>query len=266
MYKDEGKKRLKDLDAGSRAYYESLSPELKSFVQDYEQVRGKVFKLTSGKRDSSPSGKFSHHHNGDALDFSHVDYEEYNFLMNTKEGLSLMSRYNLGVIDETDPEMMKKTKATGAHFHVGKDTKYSAKIKERLSTWDTGVDPIYSYKQRYEMGEDPNEIIKDKEDHTGHKHAEGEHYVPFEDKQYEDIFGRVTEKAVIQDVKTENSADRKELKETMTTQEAFLEAYSKDVEKEVDKYGQMSSSEVPVQPININIDLQSQLPDLSILS
>ena len=73
------KVRLKDLDANSKAKYETLSPDLKAFTQEYEELTGKVFKITSAKREAKDKigkgHKHSHHNTGDALDFSAMNYE-----------------------------------------------------------------------------------------------------------------------------------------------------------------------------------------------
>lgn len=34
-----------------------------------------------------------------------------------------MKKYKVGFLDESDPYTMRKTGATGPHFHIGKDSK-----------------------------------------------------------------------------------------------------------------------------------------------
>lgn len=65
--------------------------------------------------------KTSRHNKGEAWDIE-ANKEVYEYLYNTLEGLELLNKYQLGILDETDPETMKRTGATGAHFHIGKDT------------------------------------------------------------------------------------------------------------------------------------------------
>jgi len=38
-----------------------------------------------------------------------------------------------GLLDETDPKVMKQTGATGAHFHIGKDTNPARQYAARAS-------------------------------------------------------------------------------------------------------------------------------------
>lgn len=246
------KVRLKDLDAESKAKYETLSPDLKAFTQEYEELTGKVFKITSAKREAKDKiGKgyeHSHHNTGDAYDFSAMNYEDYNFLVNTKEGLALMDKYKLGVLDETDPTTLEKTGGTGAHFHLGKDSKLYSNTRQRLEAFDSGVEPVFSYKQRYEMGENPKVITPD---------VKEEFSVPFEEKQYQDIFTRVAEKEMVKTVKEEQSKDRQEVKKEISREEEFLKNYLKK-----QTVNNQTSQEQPLEEININVDLQNQLPEL----
>lgn len=146
------KKRLKDRSGDELAAYNSLKPELRAFVDEYEALSGDRFYITSGKRTAGENDRFSHHHEGNALDLRTVNtYNEegesngdgdagiraYIFLYNTPDGLNLMKKYNLGLIDETDPHTLKKTGGTGNHIHIGKDSHYAKHIDERLNTFGT---------------------------------------------------------------------------------------------------------------------------------
>ena len=42
-------------------------------------------------------------------------------IINSPEVLRWLKRHGFGILDETSPEMMKKTGATGKHFHIGPD-------------------------------------------------------------------------------------------------------------------------------------------------
>lgn len=101
-------------------------------------------RVTSGRRDSSPSGNFSHHHNGDALDLGKEHTDVYEYLNNTREGLNLMVKYGMGILDETNPESMEKTKATGPHFHIGQDSGLSQKSLQRYEQFEN-IQPIQSF-------------------------------------------------------------------------------------------------------------------------
>lgn len=125
--------RVKDehKDHDHKSY--GLSEDLESFRQELE-AKFPNLRITSGRR--NPTEKFSHHHRGDAIDIGKENADAYEYLMNEREGLALLNKYGLGIIDETDPEMMNKTGATGPHFHIGKDTEYSKIAQERESTFD----------------------------------------------------------------------------------------------------------------------------------
>lgn len=98
-----------------------LSEDLYNFYKDLASLYDT--KITSGYRAGAKTkqGNVSRHSKGEALDIS-PDKEVYNYLCNTPEGISLLYKYQLGVLDETTQEMLNKTGGTGAHYHVGKDT------------------------------------------------------------------------------------------------------------------------------------------------
>lgn len=106
----------------------------------YLNETGKDLRITSGARYASQKiGKahgHSHHEARDggafAMDIGREHGDVYSWLLNTEEGLKLMDKYDLGIIDETDPEIMKKTGADASHFHIGRDSKFKAQVKERL--------------------------------------------------------------------------------------------------------------------------------------
>lgn len=97
-------------------------------------------KVTSTVRNASQgvgkNSKTSRHNIGEAFDISGEHKDVYDYL-NTYEGVNLLNKYGLGVLDETDPETMKKTGATGAHYHIGADTKLVANTRAKLSGFDT---------------------------------------------------------------------------------------------------------------------------------
>lgn len=99
-------------------------------------------KVTSTLRNSSQSigknSKTSRHNVGEAFDISHTNKNVYDYL-NSYEGLNLLNRYGLGVLDETNPETMKKTGATGPHFHIGADSTLVSTTRNKLSSFK-GVD------------------------------------------------------------------------------------------------------------------------------
>jgi hypothetical protein len=126
MEKDKAK-RLQQLRLDNTVNIDGLSDDLKSFVIDLDNGLQRRYPqggyrliVNSGYRKNSPSEKDSHHHRGDAVDVHH-DVHVYDYLYNSVEGLELLSRYGLGMLDETTAESRKKTGGTGAHLHLGKD-------------------------------------------------------------------------------------------------------------------------------------------------
>ena len=80
--------------------------------------------ITSGRRYGNGVGKLgnkSRHNLGQAIDIK-VNNDIKNFLL-SNDGISLMKKYKVGFLDESDPDTMRKTGATGPHFHIGKDSK-----------------------------------------------------------------------------------------------------------------------------------------------
>ena len=80
--------------------------------------------VTSGRRYGNGVGKLgnkSKHNLGQAIDIR-VNNDIKNFLL-SNDGINLMKKYKVGFLDESSPDTMKKTGATGPHFHIGKDSK-----------------------------------------------------------------------------------------------------------------------------------------------
>lgn len=241
--------RAKDEVTKSKHYYDTLEPDMKRFIDRYEQQTGKPLILTSGRRQASDGvgkySKVSHHNTGNAFDIKGLHTDDYYYLMNTKEGLSLMSEFGLGIIDETDPEMLKKTGGTGAHFHIGRDSKYVNQVRERLSTLSRGgtLSNMYSYKGWIDAG---NEVSTFQRHFAGdgHEHAHDEVFnatttqsAPATHEWTEYVFNlwdtKEVEKAIIKESKLEEDEDRKKLSSAQKivnekTRQAtdFLRAYS----------------------------------------
>lgn len=135
----------KDIPRKASANIDELSPEVKSFAQKLADKFPDDLLVTDGKRSSKANygATHSHHHHGNAIDIR-PNSKVYNFLMNTEEGLEWLTEAGLGVYDETDPRNMKV--ATGAHFHIGKDSKFSSEAKSRLNLLRTeGAVPKKTY-------------------------------------------------------------------------------------------------------------------------
>lgn len=88
---------------------------------------GIFFRVTSGVRKGAKTkqGKTSWHSLGHAIDVTPIPGETYADLKykikNSPEFVKWMQYHGYGIFDETLPEVMKKTGATGAHWHIGKD-------------------------------------------------------------------------------------------------------------------------------------------------
>ena len=103
--------------------------------------------VTSGKRaagQAGNAGKKSHHVNGNAVDIIPGEGETFDTLrtkmMGNHDILEFFYSNGLGIIDETDPEVRKRTGATGAHYHIGPD-QWAVKTWEQwLSDSDDLID------------------------------------------------------------------------------------------------------------------------------
>lgn len=266
------KDRVKDVATIYKNYYQALAPNVQGFLQDYYTTTGKTFNITSGKREPGQAGNAgnkSKHVIGEAFDVSDEHMDDYAYLLNTQEGLALLSKYNLGIIDETDPEMQKKTGATGAHFHIGTDSKFSAKVKERYNNFDKS-EPIYSYKQRTELGipQSSTEIHfqGDGHDHSGDLSTETTYY---NTTQAENL-DREMEKSVVAETKDEKSEARQKLKEQQVekTREQLIEAEFAKILQQGDEGTYVEDFGGRKQPQNIplpemyDVKIQRQMPQM----
>ena len=113
-------KELLRLDNGGKL--EGLDNDLLGFHNELYTLFPNMV-VTSGKRTGNGVGKLgnkSRHNLGQAIDIK-VNSDIKNFLL-SNDGVNLMKKYRVGFLDESDPDVMKKTKATGPHFHIGKDS------------------------------------------------------------------------------------------------------------------------------------------------
>src|SRR5690554_6359122 len=116
-------------------FVKKLDPKMQGFYKQISSIFPDI-RLTSGKREKADGDSHSHHHTGNAIDFGRENYEIYNYLQNNEEGLNMLVSYGYGILDETDPKELAKTKGTGPHFHVGIDTYYRDKAVDRLANFD----------------------------------------------------------------------------------------------------------------------------------
>ena len=110
---------------------DGLSKDLMKVHQELQEKFPDSYILTSAKRKRGEiHSENSHHYHGNAIDIV-PNPEIYDYLMNSKEGLELLASVGAGIYDETDPKNMRK--ATGAHYHIGKDKVPASIVKERYS-------------------------------------------------------------------------------------------------------------------------------------
>lgn len=88
---------------------------------------GISLRITSGTRPGARTaqGKLSNHAIGRALDITPVEGQTFEDLAeairNAPDLVAYMKEHGYGIYDETTPEVLKDTKGTGAHWHLGPD-------------------------------------------------------------------------------------------------------------------------------------------------
>lgn len=101
-------------------------------TDEHKQILAELSKLgisgtvSSGIRKGAKTaqGKTSFHAIGQAFDFvpsAKYTSEQFKELLLTSGAYDYVKSLGYNILDETTPEMMKKTGATGPHFHFGKD-------------------------------------------------------------------------------------------------------------------------------------------------
>lgn len=97
-------------------------------VLDKLSEAGISVKVTSGRREAGKAGKAgnkSHHISGNAIDVVPGNGETFESIRqkikNNPKLLQYFRDNKIGIIDETNEETMKRTGATGAHWHIGPD-------------------------------------------------------------------------------------------------------------------------------------------------
>ena len=97
-------------------------------VLDKLSEAGISVKVTSGRREAGKVGKAgskSHHISGNAIDVVPCNGETFESIRqkikNNPKLLQYFRDNKIGIIDETSEETMKRTGATGAHWHLGPD-------------------------------------------------------------------------------------------------------------------------------------------------
>ncbi len=85
---------------------------------------GISFRVTSGVRPGAltAQGRQSHHANGNAVDIVIDDYEDAKRKIKaSKELQDVFNTNKWGILEETTPDVLARTKGTGPHWHIGLD-------------------------------------------------------------------------------------------------------------------------------------------------
>lgn len=88
--------------------------------------KGVPVRITSLERPGAitSNGSVSRHHYGKAMDVVPVNGDFValrRLILTDPEVINMMNNLGIGYIDETEEEMLKKTKGSGPHFHFGDD-------------------------------------------------------------------------------------------------------------------------------------------------
>lgn len=100
---------------------------------------GIYFRITSGLRPGATTkqGKKSHHASGNAIDITPIEGQTYADLTtkikSSPEFVRWMREHGYGIYDETTAEVMARTGASGAHWHIGPDRVAVAGLEKLLA-------------------------------------------------------------------------------------------------------------------------------------
>ena len=110
-----------------KEYQKDLNKDVSDFLTELQQKFPDTV-ITSGFRKNSVTkfGKKSRHSTGEAVDLR-INPEISDWLYNTKEGITTLNKYGLGMLDESLPE----NKKFGNAIHIGKDVVPVEKTKNR---------------------------------------------------------------------------------------------------------------------------------------
>lgn len=110
------KKYQEGLKENIIGFQNELSKRFPNYISTSNYRKGAITK----------QGNLSRHGIGEATDYS-PNPEVKDFIWNTKEGISLLNKYNIGFIDETLPE----NKKYGNAYHFGSDSVAVSNAKKR---------------------------------------------------------------------------------------------------------------------------------------
>jgi hypothetical protein len=240
--------REKDHEHNHNEKVQTLTPELQAFYSELA-VKFPKIRVTDGKREASQKvGKnyrTSKHNTGEAFDISAQDKDVADYLMNDVEGAALLTKYGLGLLDETNPETIKKTGATGPHYHIGKDPALVQKAMVRYETLS-----------KQQPKQKPQPI-------TLQTQIQGQPITTTVDPiQFEKEVQKEEKKKEKAEEKAEKSEARKRLEEKKEKQKAFLDALQ--VPNSIVSYKQAKQEQYePQEPFQLDLpETPNQLPSL----
>lgn len=145
---------------GTTIYKDNINVGNMQSVIDKFNDAGISIRVTSGLRPGAKtaSGNTSHHASGDAIDITPGEGETWDTLRakirNSPELTNWMQQHGYGILDETNPSVMAQTKATGAHWHIGKDSSAVAGLKALLVQKGGRIEGMPpGYKRQYNLDE-----------------------------------------------------------------------------------------------------------------
>ena len=240
--------REKDHEHNHNEKVQTLTPQLQAFYNELA-VKFPKIRVTDGKREASQKvGKnygTSKHNTGEAFDISAQDKDVADYLMNDVEGAALLNKYGLGLLDETNPETIKKTGATGPHYHIGKDPALVQKSMVRYETLS-----------KQQPKQKPQPI-------TLQTQIQGQPITTTVDPvQFEKEVQKEEKKKEKAEEKAEKSEARKRLEEKKEKQKAFLDALQ--VPNSIVSYKQAKQEQYDIEePFQLDLpETPNQLPSL----
>src|SRR5690606_9243190 len=132
----------------SNVRWQGVDPDIIGFRNKLAEMFPQM-KVTSASRNWG-AGR---HQRGQAMDIA-ADPEIHKFFY-SKQGEDLLREFNLGFLDETLEHNMKKTGATGPHFHIGKDSTLVGKRYEGNTAFAYEDDHNYSHEGETHDNSDP---------------------------------------------------------------------------------------------------------------
>lgn len=122
------------------SYKGRTSDELNTIVQMFADA-GIGIRVTSGYRANAKTkqGHVSHHSTGNAIDIvpTDGDFSQLEIkLSKHPEIINYMRQHGLGILRETTPDAMRRTGATGKHWHIGPDRSALADLDRLIQSWN----------------------------------------------------------------------------------------------------------------------------------